>query len=117
MTLGEMPVEPARPPAVRATQRPVRPGLGLAIGPVHPAILQRMPSIQGGVMVTGIDPEGQSAQAGLERGDVIVDINGRPVLEPTGFERAQSSLRDGQVVRFRVIRDGRPLYFALEYQR
>lgn len=116
VTLGEMPGAPAapRPPPPPPPSAASR-GLGIAVQPAAPAVLG--PSATQGVLISNIDPDGQAAQMGLQRGDAVVDIDGQPVDSVPTFHRLVSALRDGQVVRFRVVRNRRPFFFALEYTR
>lgn len=114
ITLGTLPGTPARPPST-ATRAPARAGLGMTVGVAHPSLLSGVNGISGGVLVTAIDPDGQTARAGLRRGDVIVEVDGTDVTSPAAFQRQAATLSAGQVVRFRVIRDRRPLFVAFEY--
>jgi S1-C subfamily serine protease len=117
LTLAAMPGSSRRPPA-----RPRRPaasapsaGLGIAVRPAHPSLLPA--GTRGGVLVTSLSPDGRAAQLGLQRGDVILEIGGTVVDSVATYHRLAGALRAGQVVRFRVIRNRRPYYFAFEYGR
>lgn len=63
---------------------------------------------ESGVLVARVDPDGPAARAGIEVGDVIVDIRGRAIDSASDvvFELAQATRAD---VPIRVIRDGRPV--------
>jgi serine protease Do len=56
-------------------------GLGLEVTPLSPELAGRLelPDDTTGVVITGIDPNGAAASAGLREGDVITAINGRSV--------------------------------------
>ncbi len=49
-----------------------------------------------GVLVRGIDPEGDAAAAGIQAGDVISQVNNQPVNNPTDLERLIKKNRDEQ---------------------
>jgi membrane-associated protease RseP (regulator of RpoE activity) len=64
-------------------------GLGLVLAMVGPVGAQEGPLklVQQGVMITSVMPGSSAAHQGLERGDVIVSVNGRPVRSPMDLER------------------------------
>lgn len=116
VTLGTLPGNPARPPSTAGQPRASsQSGLGLSVGPVHPSLLSSVSGDRGAVVITALDPDGQAARAGLERGDVVLDINGRATASVESFQRQVGALRAGQVARLRVIRDRRPIFIAFEY--
>ena len=55
--------------------------LGLRVEPLTPDIAQQLglPANRQGVVVADVDPTGPAADAGLERGDVIEQVNRVPV--------------------------------------
>jgi Do/DeqQ family serine protease len=54
--------------------------LGLSLQPVTPQIAQQLRlASNDGLVITDIDPSGPAAEAGLTRGDVILEINKQPV--------------------------------------
>ncbi len=55
--------------------------LGLSLQPVTPQVAKQLglESDSEGLVVTEIDPSGASAEAGIARGDVILEINRKPV--------------------------------------
>lgn len=56
--------------------------LGLAVQPLTPALAQQLGMNVGtrGLVVMEIDPSGPAADAGIQRGDVIEQVNQQPVL-------------------------------------
>lgn len=63
--------------------------------------------------VSYVDPEGPSARAGIRRGDQLTHIDGVSILSEEGGRRF-GSVKPGQVVRWRVIRDGAPRVIAVK---
>ena len=65
-----------------------------------------------GVVVTRVEPTGPAAEAGLQRGDVILEVDRKPVKSIEDFEKltAQS---DSKQVLMRVQREGGAIYVAL----
>jgi serine protease Do len=66
-------------PTVPATQ-----ALGLSLQSITPQIAQalRLPAGTSGVVITAIDPSSDAAQKGLQRGDLIVAVQGQRVSTP-----------------------------------
>jgi serine protease Do len=52
--------------------------------------LQFAPALHGGVMVASVDPSGSAADSGVEKGDIILQIQQEPVSDP---EQAQHVLQ------------------------
>jgi serine protease DegQ len=65
------------------------------------------------VVVTGIDAGTPAAEAGLETGDVIVEINRKRVENVKDLEEVLED-DDGEVAVLAVYRDGHYFYLELE---
>ena len=65
--------------------------------------------------MVGVAPGSPSAEAGLEEGDVLLELNDHPVRTP---EECQSQLREargtGRPLLVQVLRNGTTSYLALE---
>ncbi len=57
-----------------------------------------------GVVVTEVDPVSPAAEAGVRRGDVITEVNGRAVEQVDDFTAAVKGLKSGQYVRMYLYR-------------
>jgi Do/DeqQ family serine protease len=59
-------------------------GFGMTVQPLTPQAARELelPSATGGVLVRDVDPDGAAAAAGLQRGDVITQVNGTAVSSP-----------------------------------
>ncbi len=64
-----------------------------------------------GVVVTNVSPNSAAADAGLQPGDVIQEVNRRPVRNVAEFRQAVKSSNDGTLLL--VNRDGRSAYIAV----
>ena len=62
-----------------------------------------------GVLINDLYPGGPAAKAGLEVGDVIVAINGRPVEDPGALRFRLATLPVGGVAEITVLRNGREI--------
>jgi serine protease Do len=69
--------------------------LGLSLQPVTPQISQalKLPSGTSGVVVTSVDSSSDAAEKGLQRGDVILSINGQKVTTPAQVSAAVAAAR------------------------
>jgi S1-C subfamily serine protease len=78
-----------------------------------------------GAVIDAVTPGGPADEAGLEAGDVITHVDGRPLAGETagagGHEEAAAELvewsrglNDGQTVTIEYVRDGRPATVTLE---
>ncbi|MEP7152529.1 MAG: DegQ family serine endoprotease [Nitrospira sp.] len=65
-----------------------------------------------GVVVTSVDPESEAERAGLMPGDVIREINRKPVTSMKDYDRAASDLKKGQNVLVLINRRGASLYLS-----
>jgi serine protease Do len=63
-----------------------------------------------GVVVTGVNPDSRAAESGLRRGDVIQEVNRRPVENEEQFEAAMQ--RGGDNALLLVNRQGNTLFVA-----
>ena len=114
--LGEMPAEraaagPGSEPG--AGRNATASELGMAVQPVTPEIARELDLKEpSGVVVSRVDPSGAAGQAGIERGDVIVEVDRKPVKSVEDFERATAGAK-GKSVLLRVQRNGGSVYVAL----
>jgi serine protease Do len=88
--------------------------LGLAVQPLTPQAARAAGSrSREGVLVTAVAPDSPAAAAGIQRGDVIREVEGKPVRSPADLEELTRSLEPGQPLSVRLEREGRALYVAL----
>ncbi len=70
-----------------------------------------LPANTAGVVVTNVDPSSAAADAGLQRGDVIQQVNRKPVANTSEFEQALGSSKESTLLL--VNRNGSTLYLAV----
>ena len=113
--LGETPEE---------TAQVVEPGnkgksvLGLDTRPITPEI-QRQLNLRTseGVIVARVEDESAAAEAGLQRGDVVREINRQRIRNMQDFERATQGIKPGDRVTMLLQRGPQPLYVAFTIAR
>ena len=73
---------------------------------VRPYIGLRATPVSGGVQVTHVKSDGPAEQSGIQTGDVIESVNGRPVTTLGELFGAVGARSPGQSVELGVLRDG-----------
>jgi serine protease Do len=111
VVLGELPEPAARPAGMPPT--PER--LGLAVADLTADMGPRLglPPSARGVVVQDVRPGGLGQRLGLRPGDVIQEVNGRPVHSAPEFMQALAAAADRDVVLL-VSRRGQAAYVVLE---
>lgn len=91
--------------------------LGLSLQPVTPQIAKQLglESDSEGLAVTEVDPNGPAAEAGVDRGDVILEINRRPVNSVADVKSALGSTTDKPVLLL-IARRGQTIYLTVKPQ-
>ena len=86
---GPQPAAPSR------GQTTTRESIGLSVVTLTPQIARglNIPSTVRGVVVSNVSPSSDAAQRGIQRGDVILSINGRPTLTPEDAAAAVDEAR------------------------
>jgi serine protease Do len=86
--------------------------VGMRIAPLDRALAERL-DVKGGVAIVRVEPGTPAARAGLRRGDVILQLDGREVSEPKAVAGALETLRPGQTVRLWIQRGEGRQFVAL----
>lgn len=75
-------------------ESPARRRLGVAVAPAHVARrLRRSVGLpeRDGILVRGVEDGGDAARAGVQEGDLIVEVDGRAITDPDGLVDALAS--------------------------
>ncbi len=86
--------------------------LGMKVTNVPPEVAARL-GIESGVYVADLDPTGPAAEAGIQQGDVIVEVNRHKVKNVVEFNRILSRIRKGSYITMLVKRRFGSLYVAM----
>jgi serine protease Do len=61
-----------------------------------------------GIVVVDVHSEGVGAKAGIKRGDVITEFNGKTVISPGALQLLMADCRVGEQIKIKVIRNNEP---------
>ena len=56
------------------------------------------------MVVTGLEPGGKGAEAGMRTGDIVKGINRQEIRDVNDYEEAMEKLKDGDEVSFLIKR-------------
>jgi serine protease Do len=70
-----------------------------------------------GVVVSAVEPGSAADEAGIRRGDVIMEVDRRAVRNLDDYKKAIAGVRKGRGVLFLVRRGDSTLFLALKPQR
>jgi len=88
---------------------------GLAVQQVTPTLASKLSlPAQTGLWVSGVVPGSPADLAGLRQGDLIDQIDGRPVRDVAGY-RAAVATRSGRVLTLHLLRGARPLTLVVRH--
>jgi len=90
--------------------------LGLAVQTLTPDLAENLGVDRSlkGVVVTQVDPGGPGAEAGLRRGDVILEVNRQPVKDADGYRKSLKAGGKGKSVLFLVRRGDNTIFLAVK---
>jgi serine protease Do len=108
--LQELPTETAKAERPDNSQQSSMEGVSVQNVTAQTAHDLGLPPNASGVVVTGIDPSSPAADSGLQKGDVIQEVNHRPVKDTQDFARAIQNSKSPLLL---VNRQGSTLYIAV----
>ena len=81
--------------------------LGVVIQPISPAMAKQLGlSKLQGALVGDVSSKGPAQAAGVQRGDVILSIDGKPVNDSNELRNTVSMMQPGETVKLEVSRNG-----------
>jgi Do/DeqQ family serine protease len=91
---------------------------GMTVEPLTPDLARELglPNRKEGVVVRSVNPDGAAADARLQPGDVITEVNGQGVTTPTELKSALSAAGDRPALLL-ITRENAEFYRALRRQR
>jgi serine protease Do len=90
--------------------RVVRGSIGIAFTAYQNSAVARMYGYKAGVMISQVDPGQPAAEAGLQKGDAIVSIDGHPIASGDELVNIISSHKPGDQVDIGFVRNGKLMH-------
>jgi serine protease Do len=90
-------------------------GFGITMGPLTPDVMRRLrvPNDTEGVVVTGIEQGSPAFRAGLQRNDVILQVNRHPVSSPSEAGKLLAAVPDGSTAFMLILRAGQETFVTV----
>jgi len=82
----------------------VTPGVAKAFGEKEPR----------GVLVGDVSPNGPAQAGGLQRGDIILEVNGNPMTDSNQLRMSISMMKPGEETKLKLVRNGNPLNITVK---
>lgn len=86
----------------------IRGWLGVVIQPITPELAKQFGlKEEKGVLIGDVVEDGPAEKAGIQRGDVIIEYDGKEVSEPTALRNMVANTQPGKEVKVKIIREGK----------
>jgi serine protease Do len=122
VTIDELDLEAEQSRGTRRNNTPDQPqpqpmptGFGMTLDAITPDIARRidLPSNTGGAIVTDVDHNSPADRAGVQPGDVILEVNRHKVANTSQVTRELQNVQAGQPVFLLVWRDGGNVFITM----
>jgi S1-C subfamily serine protease len=111
--IGSRPSEKAE--AAASEEKPEHARLGVKVENIDPNSARQMNlPYTSGVVVTDVQSGSPADDGGVQPGDVIREVNHRPIKNVSDLQSTVDNLKKGSSVLLNVIRDGRTFYLAFD---
>jgi serine protease Do len=90
-------------------------GFGLRLRDLTAEAAERLdlPDGRGGALVAAVEPGGAAARAGVQRGDVILEVNRRKISGASDATRQLRAASDSSIALMLVWREGQRVFLTL----
>jgi len=90
-------------------------GLGVRVGTLDDELRARLdlPARQAGAVLLRVAPGSPAQAAGLQAGDVVIEVNGRAIAGKDAFFAAVADVKSGKLLKLLVIRGGSTTFVAM----
>jgi membrane-associated protease RseP (regulator of RpoE activity) len=82
--------------------------LGVVLSEISPHLRDDL-KIDSGVMIEEVMPDSPAKKAGIQDGDIILKIDGKPVESASDIRQALRSMDSAKAVQLDILRDGKPV--------
>jgi serine protease Do len=93
---------------ISPSHKVVRGSIGIQFRPNLSGAVNRIYGFKTGVLVQQVQPAGPADKAGLKPGDIITQVDGRPIKDGDDLVNEIASRKPGSSIRLGFIRDGKP---------
>jgi serine protease Do len=93
--------------------RVVRGSIGIVFNAYQNSAVARMYGYRAGVMISRVDPGQPAAEAGLQKGDAIVSVDGHPIASGDDLVSIISSHKPGDKVDIGFMRNGKLMHASV----
>jgi len=100
-------------PQLKTSGRVVRGQLGVVIQTQWNEALAREFGVDHGAVISDVTKDSAADKAGIKRGDVVTEFNGKRVETPNDLPRMVAATKPGSVVTLKVIRDKKEKTFEV----
>jgi serine protease Do len=91
--------------------------LGVQIRDIEPDVAPKLGVADGqGVVISRLFDDAPASKAGVEEGDVVQSIGGKPIKDGRDLQKVVSALPLGKPAEVKVIRDGKPVTLSLKIE-
>ena len=112
-TLGSAPDDtPAKGQSELQKRGPI---LGVSIRNLSEAELTRL-NLKGGIYIQDVQSGGLAAQARIQSGDIVTQVNGKAIENTTEFANTIAELKLGTVARIGLVRQGQRVVIGMRIQ-
>jgi serine protease Do len=107
--VGELKDEP-----VAQAEEKMEVDLGMSVQEITPEMARQLLLREpGGVLVSQVEPGGTADEAGVQRGDVIWEINGKGIRSLADYRERIGRVKKGEILRLLIKRGERNLYLTI----
>jgi serine protease Do len=88
--------------------------LGMSVQEVTPEVARQLRlSDSSGVIVNQVEPGSVADEAGVQRGDLVREVNGQNIRNVEDYRAVLTKMKKGDVIRLLVRRGERNLYLTI----
>jgi len=116
LKLGELPEQGVQASKL-GPDREVEQNLGLIVQEITPQVKSKLGiEFSNGVVITDVRGNSMASEAGLLKGDVILEINKKQIVNLDDYRKTIDSVEEGQNLLFLVRRGSNTVYVALKVE-
>jgi serine protease Do len=93
---------------ISPSHKVTRGSIGIQFRPNLSGAVNRIYGFKTGVLVQQVQPGGPADKAGLKPGDIITQVDGRPIKDGDDLVNEIASRKPGSSIRLGFVRDGKP---------